>query len=211
MRPDLRCAGPACRQVSLVICTAAILLFGGRTMVNAQQVIPEISSTQSVPLRPRQGTAPPAVTRPPISIAPMRLATGSPQSASGPSGQWPSTNVDVTLVAKSLSLVLGLFFGFLWILRIRGNAAQQDAVFEHLGTHALVNRHRVHVVRVGGRLLLLTQQGKQLKPLTEITDPLEVEQIADACRNSRHRSSRPVKFPEDVTMVRQAIQEVRRT
>ncbi|MCA9174038.1 MAG: flagellar biosynthetic protein FliO [Planctomycetales bacterium] len=87
-------------------------------------------------------------------------------------------------VVMSLAVVLGAFFLFAWFTRRRGGRSSEelppDAV-ELLGELPLGGRETAKLIRVGSKLVLAASNGQSLTPLTEITDPVEVEQLSALC------------------------------
>lgn len=91
-------------------------------------------------------------------------------------------------VFGSLALVLGIFFALVWALRRAspaGAALLPTEAFEVLGRAPLANRQQAHLLRCGNKLLLVSTGAAGTEPLTEITDPSEVERLTDLCRESR--------------------------
>src|SRR5436190_5536575 len=96
-----------------------------------------------------------------------------------------SAGSDWTTTAFALALVVATIFGAAKFLRPRGSSTSvtlpSDAI-DVLGRKALDYRHTLHLVRCGSRLLVLGSSADGLSTLTEITDPAEVEQLAELCR-----------------------------
>ena len=92
------------------------------------------------------------------------------------------------VVGGSLAVVLGVFFLIVWALRRaspNGFATLPGEAFEVLGRAALSNRQRVHLLRCGNKLLLVSVTATGAETLTEITDPVEVDRLANLCRQAR--------------------------
>ena len=91
-------------------------------------------------------------------------------------------------VGGSLAAVLGVFFLLVWVLRRAGPpgpAALPGEAFEVLGRAPLANRQQVHLLRCGSKLLLVSLTPSGAETLTEITDPSEVERLAESCRRAK--------------------------
>ncbi len=91
-------------------------------------------------------------------------------------------------VFGSLALVLGVFFALVWVLRRarrRGPLCFRAEAFEVLGRAPLANRQQAHLLRCGNKLLLVSAGAAGAEPLTEITDPAEVDRLTDLCRQAR--------------------------
>lgn len=89
--------------------------------------------------------------------------------------------------AASLGIVVGLFLLVVWSVR-RGMPKTpmrlpREAV-EILGRAPLVGRQQVHLVRCGNKVLLLSVSATSVETLTEITDPEEVDRLAEICQNA---------------------------
>jgi flagellar protein FliO/FliZ len=91
-------------------------------------------------------------------------------------------------VFGSLLLVLGVFFALVWALRRAappGAALLPAEAFEVLGRAPLANRQHAHLLRCGNKLLLVSAGAAGTEPLTEITDPAEVDRLTELCRQAR--------------------------
>ncbi|HLA84372.1 MAG TPA: flagellar biosynthetic protein FliO [Thermoguttaceae bacterium] len=88
----------------------------------------------------------------------------------------------------ALALVLGLFCVVAWVMR---RAAPKAAlalpadVVDVLGRAPLGNRQVMHLIRCGGKLLLVNVTPDGAKTLTEITDPGEVDRLTALCEQTR--------------------------
>ncbi|MEN6459397.1 MAG: flagellar biosynthetic protein FliO [Thermoguttaceae bacterium] len=95
----------------------------------------------------------------------------------------------LTLVI-GLTVVLGVFFVVVWLLRRTmpgGHGLLPAEAFAVLGRAPLANRQQVQLIRCGNKLLLVCVSGVGAETLTEITDPSEVQRLVDACGASRNR------------------------
>jgi flagellar biogenesis protein FliO len=95
----------------------------------------------------------------------------------------------------SLALVLGLFAVVVWIMRRGTPKTQQqrlpNEVVDVLGQATLGHRQNVQLLRLGGRLLLLSVTPNGAETLAEVTDAVEVERLTALCRKSTTRSAAP--------------------
>ncbi|TWU31540.1 FliO/MopB family protein [Novipirellula artificiosorum] len=96
-------------------------------------------------------------------------------------------------VCSSLAVVLGLFAAFVWLTRRFGvGGASQGAlskdVFETLGSTAIDSRTKVTLLRCGNRILITAQTAGGIQPLSEITDPTEVQKLTAACNGHSKNS-----------------------
>ena len=121
------------------------------------------------------------------SAEPLPLKAHSPASRAD-SGKPPSGLQSVATVGGSLALVLGIFFAIAWAIR-RASPGSQGTLpgeaFEVLGRGPLANRQQVHLLRCGNKLLLVSVTPTGAQPLTEISDPAEVERLSGLCRQTR--------------------------
>ncbi len=91
-------------------------------------------------------------------------------------------------VLSALSIVLGLYFGFVWLARRAQVSTEEPSrelpsqVVNVLGTFRLSSHHEAHVVRFGSKLLALAVTPEGCQPIAEINDPEEVEYLTKVCR-----------------------------
>jgi flagellar biogenesis protein FliO len=103
-------------------------------------------------------------------------------------GRKPDGAGSLFTVLVSLALVLGLFFAVIWAFRRAmpaGAGPLPTEAFETLGRAPLAGRQQVHLLRCGGKLLLISVGAAGVAPLAEITDPAEVDRLTTLCRQSR--------------------------
>jgi len=84
--------------------------------------------------------------------------------------------------------VLGIFLLIVWALRktspnLMGPLPTE--AFEVLGRASLGLRQHAMMVRCGNKLLLISTGMAGTDPITEITDPAEVERLTELCRQTR--------------------------
>lgn len=102
--------------------------------------------------------------------------------------QPPSAAQSLTTVVSSLSIVLGVFGLVVWMTRKAlpnpSSVLPKEAV-QLLGRAPLGGRQQMHLVRIGNKLVLLSVTPAGVEPLTEITDPLEVDRLCGLCAASQ--------------------------
>ena len=135
-------------------------------------------------------------------VAPAAEASGSSSEAASPlpalkphnstnrtdQDKKPGGLPSAVQVFGSLALVLGVFFALVWVLRRAappGASLLPAEAFEVLGRAPLANRQQAHLLRCGNKLLLISAGTAGTEPLTEITDPAEVDRLTDLCRQAR--------------------------
>ena len=90
-----------------------------------------------------------------------------------------------------LSLIIGLILVVAKLWQKHGpvvSVGLPSEVIEVLGKRSIDARQSIHLVRMGSRILVLGSSAEGLRTLSELTDPVEVDFIAGACR-SRNRDS----------------------
>lgn len=124
-------------------------------------------------------------TAPAPARAPLKIGGGGVRIGEDPADA-PRTagGSSVWGVAGALALVLGLFAaGVKWFGGTKlAAAAAGGGPCEVLAKVKLEARASMHVVRVGGRVVLVGSSGDGLTALGEIDDPVEAEALAAACR-----------------------------
>ncbi|MSR57143.1 MAG: hypothetical protein EXS05_05675 [Planctomycetaceae bacterium] len=128
-----------------------------------------------------------AVNRAPQSITP-RTSERTTKTAAGAAashdpgrsaGRWTTTG-------GALLIVLILIVASAKLFQRRGLTSRNTLpaeVLEVFGRSVIDERNAIHLVRCGSRLLVLGSSPAGLRTLTEITDPVEVESLADLCRS----------------------------
>ena len=92
----------------------------------------------------------------------------------------PGLNESLVRMAGSLAVVLSLFLGILWMTRGRRSSKSirlGKETLEVIGQTTLTKNHTLHVVKLGERLLLVSAGESEVTCLSEISDPVEVEQL----------------------------------
>lgn len=104
---------------------------------------------------------------------------GSPSQATTGVGGSMLKTVTCLLLVVGLILVLAKFFGKQsGALRL---GLPKDAV-EVLGRASLDSRQHIYLVRLGAQILVLGSSSGELRTLSEITDPVQVDLLAGACK-----------------------------
>ena len=92
----------------------------------------------------------------------------------------------VTTVAAML-LVFGLFLLSIWLVKraaAKPASALPEEVVSVLGRKQLARREFAQLLRVGNKLVLVSVTSEGMKPVTEITDPVEVDRLLGICTQS---------------------------
>lgn len=127
----------------------------------------------------------------PLPLKPRRGARAESPTAPARIGGLES----LVTVGSSLALVLGLFFVVAWFMRRtgpRGAALLPTEVVEVLGRAPLAGRQQMHLLRFGGKLVLVCLSPDGVQSLTEITEPDEVTRLAGLCHQAHPNSATAV-------------------
>lgn len=111
-------------------------------------------------------------------------ANGKPVDTSG-GGSWLMTTF------SALAVVIGLIYGMRFLLvKATGTktATASSPVVEVLSRISVAPRQHVLLLRLGGRVLLVSDSGNNMRTLTELTDPDEVAQILQAVTAAKPHS-----------------------
>lgn len=107
----------------------------------------------------------------------------------------PSGGVMQTIVSvgSSLMIVAGLFFGLVWVYRktatSTGGGSLPKQVVNVLGRAPIAARQQMVLVRFGNKLVLVSLVQGDARPISEITDPLEVDRLSGLCESAKPDSS----------------------
>ncbi len=154
-----------------------------------QQVVQAAAATASDPRR----LAPPRERRSPHTA--KHDQTDAP-TKSLPSFGLPFDSLYTT--GAALAVVLGLFLLCAGLVRRgakKSNAMLPEEVVSVLGRVPLAARQFAELVRVGNKLVLLSVTQTGAEPLTEITDPAEIDRLVGLCRQ-RSKGSSTVEFDQ---------------
>jgi flagellar biogenesis protein FliO len=134
----------------------------------------------------------------PIKLSPPPAnLTGKSASSSGmKAGKLPAMN-DLGGAAMTmfsgLGIVLGLFLTTIWLVKKRGGGRLSrwlpKEAFEVLGRAPLTGRQSAHLIRCGNKIIVLAISPTGIDPITEITDPLEVDRLAGICYQAQSGSA----------------------
>lgn len=94
----------------------------------------------------------------------------------------------LSTAGMGLAVVVGLFLVCMWMLRRSGpkpNGALPSDAFAVLGRAPLSPQSFAHLLRVGNKLVLVAMTPSGVQPLTEVTDPMEVDRLAGLCAGGR--------------------------
>jgi len=158
---------------------------------SALKAVHPASHTADVPAKNNEEQQAPAksVAVPARSVSPA--SNDSAQRREGvPAPLDPARSL--TTIGGGLAVVIGLFLVAAWWWRKRIPQAIMPlpgGVLEVLGRSSLGNKHRLHLVRLGNKLLLISTTGDCIETLSEIDDPDEVTRLIGLCLQSRPGSS----------------------
>jgi flagellar biogenesis protein FliO len=142
--------------------------------------------------------APLATSTPEIDDASRRLAPPDAPAASGASNETKSNGNSLSFAftklesfstaGAGLAIVVGLFLICVWLLR-RGGAKTSGVLptdaFAVLGRAPLTPQSFAHLLRLGNKLVLVAMSPDGIQPLTEVTDPMEVDRLTGLCATGR--------------------------
>jgi flagellar biogenesis protein FliO len=95
-------------------------------------------------------------------------------------------------VVSALGIVIGGFLIFAWLLRRgsrRGGALLPTEVVSVLGRVPLAGRQFAELLRVGNKLVLVSLTPGGAEPITEVTDPAEVDRLVGLCQQDNPHST----------------------
>lgn len=124
----------------------------------------------------------------PIAATRTPLAPPTAKSASRSEQSGGSTLKMLLSVGSSLLIVMGLFLGVAWFARKTMNTTLgglPKQVVSILGRTPLAPRQQLLLVRFGSKLVLVSMIQGEARTLSEITDPLEVDQLAGLCESQQ--------------------------
>lgn len=93
--------------------------------------------------------------------------------------------IDLPRMAGALAIVLGLYLGFVWVMKTfgsRANRAVPREVVDVLGYVPIGPKQRMQVIRLGSKLLLVVQSENGIQTVGEITDPNESDYLTALCQ-----------------------------
>lgn len=104
-----------------------------------------------------------------------------------PSGQpsRASSTTPMVTTCSALAVVLGLFAALVWVSRKYGSktlaGTLPNELVEVLGTSTIDAKTQLMMMRIGSRVVVATRGPQGLQPLSEITDPDEVQHVVSLC------------------------------
>lgn len=99
---------------------------------------------------------------------------------------------DISRMLGSLTLVLGVYFTFVWLMRRfnpGSNSGIPSEVIEVMGQIPFGPKRELQLVRLGSKLLLLMSSPEGTHSIGEITDPDEVEYLTGLCPGKRQKKT----------------------
>jgi flagellar biogenesis protein FliO len=116
-------------------------------------------------------------------------AASEVKSSTGGSLPFAFTKLEsFSTAGAGLAIVVGLFLICVWMLR-RGGAKTSGVLpadaFAVLGRAPLTPQSFAHLLRLGNKLVLVAMSPDGIQPLTEITDPMEVDRLTGLCASGR--------------------------
>lgn len=142
---------------------------------------------QIEPLAPRD-LAHPVAAPAPLALAPRGTTSGKALIRTPTAGYGALSSV-----AASLGLVVAAFLCVAWLSKRylpKTAGPLPKEVVEQLGWAPLAGRQQMQLVRLGNKLLLLAvTPGSSVEPLTEVTEPAEVERLSALCRRTKQDST----------------------
>lgn len=117
----------------------------------------------------------------------MRLEPPTQTKTGEGQGTGSSTIQMVTSIGSSLLIVIGLFLGAAWCYKKTINTPLSggipNQVVKILGRTPLAPRQQLMLVRFGSKLVLVSLIQGEARTISEITDPVEVDQLAGFCES----------------------------
>jgi flagellar biogenesis protein FliO len=119
------------------------------------------------------------------------LTLEPPDTTQSKSGALPlafSKFESFSTAGAGLAIVVGLFLICMWMLR-RGGAKPSGVLpaeaFAVLGRAPLTPQTSAQLLRVGNKLVLVAMSSGVIQPLSEVTDPVEVDRLTALCASGR--------------------------
>jgi flagellar biogenesis protein FliO len=116
-------------------------------------------------------------------------AFGDPSASASSSLPFNFSKLEsLSTAGVGLAVVVGLFLVCMMMLRRGGpkpNGALPSDAFAVLGRAPLTPQSFAHLLRVGNKLVLVAMTPGGVQPLTEVTDPMEVDRLTGLCASGR--------------------------
>jgi flagellar biogenesis protein FliO len=97
-----------------------------------------------------------------------------------------------TTAGAGLAMVVGLFLVCMWLLRKSGptpTSPLPGEAFVVLGRIPLAARNFAHLLQVGNKLVLVAITPDGVAPITEVTEPNEVQRLLGLCHRNPKQST----------------------
>jgi flagellar biogenesis protein FliO len=120
----------------------------------------------------------------PSTVSVREADKGTP-AAFGPRFEFGLPFGSLQTILSALAIVIGIFLLFAWLLRRNGQktgAALPAEVVSVLGRVLLAPRHVTELLRVGNKLVLVSITPAGAEPITEVSDPVEVDRLVGLCQ-----------------------------
>ena len=163
------------------------------------QLDPQVVAARAMAEAPARGNPPKPNKRmlAPPSRSPIAAPGERPTGSETPARRPTMPNIEsFTTAGAGLAIVLGLFLVCMWLLRRSGpkptSPLPQEAVAV-LGRIPLAARNFAHLIQVGNKLVLVAITPDGVAPITEISDPGEVQRLLGLCLRG-HKHSTTAEF-----------------
>ena len=103
----------------------------------------------------------------------------------------PGLNESMVKMGGALAIVLSLFLGLAWVTKRRRPRGHQliNQTLEVIGQTSLSKNHTLHIIKLGQRLLLVSAGESDVTCLSELTDPVEIEQLLSSATTTMPKRS----------------------
>lgn len=133
---------------------------------------PAASSARTASVNSASGHEPRPL-KPPTSV----------ESKAGSKGSTGTVQMFISVIS-SLAIVIGLILASAWFYRKAAptiSGALPKQVVQVLGRTPLAPRQQLVLLRLGSKLVLVSNLHGEVRTISEITDPLEVDRLAGLC------------------------------
>jgi len=161
-----------------------------RTTSASAQVAATQAPSEPAALEPNsRRLAPPSARLSRVADSASSVFDQSPGEASRRLGQFELPTQSLYTIASALAIVIGVFLLFMWAVKRGGRGARRRGrlpadVVSVLGRVPLAPRQFVELLRVGNKLVLVSLTPTGAEPLTEVTEPAEVDRLVGLCQQS---------------------------
>jgi flagellar biogenesis protein FliO len=128
---------------------------------------------------------------PPSGGGLINPATSSKRRPVGLANSFPSMDV-LRTAGTGLGIALGLLLICAWLYRRNipsPTTPLPKEVVSVLGRAPLAARQFVQLLRVGNKLVLVSVTSEGMEPITEVTDPVEVDRLLSLCMRNHTKST----------------------